>query len=298
MRVIVPYALSILSSTVPETDAPEWSSATAYTTGQQVQVTSGAGAPHRVYQATANNTNKYPPDNPTEWSEVGPTNRWAMVDGIVETRTVKDGGFSCEIGYSGTPDTLVILGLSGVSSVAYTQKDSGGTQVASGTLSTASPYYTDWKDWLFGPNKRRTELVANIGLWPGSLELDFLGTAGVDAEVGMALVGMQRQVGTSRYGVRSGITDYSRKSTNDFGQTYLKKGSYAKRLELSAFVESDSRQTAFRTLADLRATPCFWMAGGHGEDESVQAYGWLKDWSVVVEGPAVTEVSIEIEGLI
>ena len=86
MKLIEPQAIRLLSSTVPENDAPAWSAGTAYEIGDSVI------HEHRVYKAVTASTGKRPDQNcegtDAAWRLMGPTNRYAMLDQYVSTQTV------------------------------------------------------------------------------------------------------------------------------------------------------------------------------------------------------------------
>ena len=86
MKVIEPQAIRLLSSSVPENDAPAWSAGTAYQIGDSVI------HEHNIYKAVAASTGRQP-DQTCEgtdaaWRFMGPTNRYAMLDQYVSTQTV------------------------------------------------------------------------------------------------------------------------------------------------------------------------------------------------------------------
>ena len=86
MKLIEPQAIRLLSSTVPENDAPAWNAGTAYEIGDSVI------HEHRVYKAVTASTGKRPDQNcegtDAAWRLMGPTNRYAMLDQYVSTQTV------------------------------------------------------------------------------------------------------------------------------------------------------------------------------------------------------------------
>ena len=78
--VVIPKVINdtnFISSNVTETDYAVWNSATAYTAGQRVILTTGI---HKIYESITSNTNKNPVTSITDWVEVSPTNRWKMFD--------------------------------------------------------------------------------------------------------------------------------------------------------------------------------------------------------------------------
>ncbi len=82
-----------LSSTVAASSLSEYDSGTTYSTGDQVKVSyeSDGSTPHRPIEeyesAVDSNTGNYPPDNPSQWTLLGATNRWAMYDRYANTQT-------------------------------------------------------------------------------------------------------------------------------------------------------------------------------------------------------------------
>ena len=86
MKLIEPQAIRLLSSTVPENDAPAWNAGAAYEIGDSVI------HEHKVYKAVAASTGKQPDQNcegtDAAWRLMGPTNQYAMLDQNVSTQTV------------------------------------------------------------------------------------------------------------------------------------------------------------------------------------------------------------------
>jgi hypothetical protein len=83
----------LLSSTIAASTESEYDSGTTYATGDVVKVSYESDgttplAPVYKYESLADsNTGNYPPDNPTQWSEIGATNRWSMFDDYVNTQS-------------------------------------------------------------------------------------------------------------------------------------------------------------------------------------------------------------------
>ena len=86
MKVIEPQAVRLLSSSVPEDDAPAWATEAAYGVGDSVVYG------HEVYKAVGASTGKQPDlhceGTDAVWRLMGPTNRYAMLDQYVSTQTV------------------------------------------------------------------------------------------------------------------------------------------------------------------------------------------------------------------
>lgn len=300
MRVLVSQPLSVVASTVPETDAGEWASGTAYTAGQEAQVTAGSTATHMVYAALTGNTGKYPPDNATDWAPLRPTHRWALVDPYYETRTAVAGGFSCTLSYDGVPNALALLNVVGVS-VDYVQRNPGGDVVHSGTVGVVNPHALDWEDYFFGPDLPNREIVVPLALWSGTLELTFNSIEDGLAGCGQVIVGMSRYLGKTLYGPRIGLRPYSRKTTDEYGRTSISKGRVLRTVEYDVQVET-SRVTPLVQLVKTLDAERLLLLGNNeelgGESfDCLNIYGFIKDVRTVLSGPTVSDLAIEVEEL-
>ena len=89
MFYIVPITITdamLVSSSVAETDYTAWSAGTAYSVGNRV-MRAVAGVHANFERLVAGTTATAPENDPINWVRVGPTNRWAMLDGAVGTST-------------------------------------------------------------------------------------------------------------------------------------------------------------------------------------------------------------------
>ncbi len=299
MKVIIPTALTLVSSSVPEDERPEWNSATNYTTGTEVQI----GTLHKIFRATADNTNKNPPDNISAgakcWSEVGFTAPYRMLDDKVNTRTEHVGSLTARVSYGSMPDSLVLVNAEAFQA-RVTQFDTGGAQVQQITQVMQSQSYTDWHDWIFGPERPIKDMVIPLQLYSGQTEvvLSQVVEAAV-ASCGMLLIGTTRDIGITRYGVKPGIRDYSRKSTDEWGNTYLKQGNYARTLTLDALVMNGGLDALMNQLAALRGVPAYFIGNSNLSDYgSLNLYGWISGFDIVVSAKDWSTLSIEITGLV
>ena len=87
MKVLSPLEISTLTTTtVPETDYPEYAAGTTYAIEARVVVLSE----HNVYESLANsNTGNTPSLYPDKWVLVGKTNAYKCVDDKVSTQTIQ-----------------------------------------------------------------------------------------------------------------------------------------------------------------------------------------------------------------
>lgn len=157
MKLIRPTSITnamLTSSTIPETDHPAWAAGTAYVTGSRVILAST----HRRYEALASSTGINPTSDPTKWLDLGPTNRWAMLDDRVGTAATRTGSLQVVLA-PGVIDAValidtdaesatVALSVGGVTSYSRTQSfNIGGTAI------------DNWFSWFFKPIGRRSTLL-------------------------------------------------------------------------------------------------------------------------------------------
>lgn len=299
MKVIIPATLSLISTDVPETEYTEWNSGTAYVVGDYCQKV----GPHKIYKCTANNTNKDPETDVNtstpSWVEVGSTNPYRMLDTKVTTPTSKDGSFTSRVGYSSMPDSLVLINTHAYQ-VTATQYDVNGNSLHTQTKVMQETSYSNWKDWFFGPERPIYDAVLPLYLFAGSTEIT-VAQAGptISASCGMCVIGTTRDLGITQYNVKTGIRDYSKKSTDDFGNTYLKQGNFAKTFSVDVFVDSGNIDSLMLQLSDLRAVPAYFIGNNANSNFSaLNVFGWISDFSIIVQGPSWSTLSIEITGLI
>jgi hypothetical protein len=115
------------------------------------------------------------------------------------------------------------------------------------------------------------------------------------AKCGTLLIGKLLDVGATEFGMRIGITDYSVKSANEFGDFIITERAYSKNMTLTTFVENVAVNALVNTFNLLRATPLVWLGA-----ESISAsfiYGFYKDYGVIVRYAEHSLINFEIEGL-
>lgn len=255
MRVIPALDLSLLSSNVSGASEPDWDSGTTYASGDRVVYE------NIIYEATASTAGDVPPDTPSKWVRVGPTNRWAMFSGSSQSATQNSTSIDVTVGVPDFADRVALFGL-----VA----DSVQVVVRSGTTVISDETYSS-------PGRSLVAIIS--GLYP-SLEIDLTITA-TEAECQQIVVGKSRYIGLGQWEYSPGIVDFSRKSTNDFGETTLVQRSFARTLDVSSFIDPGIIDAVNREFTRLRATPAVWDANNNGSDrDDLRVFGWLEDSSI------------------
>ena len=290
---------SILSSTdVPENDYPVWNVGTTYADGDRVILTST----HRIYESLlGSNVGNDPTvaSTPTYWIEVGPTNRWAPFDTSISTSVVKATSITYTL-VPGTPiNMLAILNINNgtQATVTINSPSQSPTLVYTKTIALNSlPLVVGWWSWFFGSRVVQTQAIFDDippysdGIFTITIE------GGADLSVGVIMLGQQQTFGLGiKYGARVGIQDYSRKETNDFGDTVLVQRAFAKRANVDLFLQKFEVDSIQRELSRIRATPVLWILSN--DYESTTLFGFYKNFDILINYPEHADCTLEIEGL-
>ena len=300
MRLIKPVEITpvkLISSNVPETDYPVWLVSATYVLGDRVLLD------HTIYEALAAvaagvkpGEEVVTPEAPAKWQNRGMDNRWRMFDDKVESLTTNPGTIEVRIRPGAVVNSLALFNLQG-KSVTVTMIDPVEGEVYRKTLSLVDAGVTNWYDWFFEPIGKRTDVVV-LDMPPyGSADIVLIIDAGAEvAAIGHTVIGAVKRIGTALYGTSVGINDYSRKSTDEFGNTIVIQRSFSNRAEFDVILDTSEVTRVRRLLAELRATPVVWI--GEESYEATILFGFYKDFQIVFSGPTVSDCSITVEGVI
>jgi hypothetical protein len=203
------------------------------------------------------------------------------------------------------------------------------------TISLIRDSIKDWWDYFFAPSRIGRDCVfyfptqtgdvrvtendniritedGNIRIPEGSaasgtatLKIKYTGGT---AKCGLCVLGVAREIMTTRYDVQIGISDYSKYITDDFGDTYLSEGNWAKRVNVKMFSLKPDFDIAFREVIKNRATACVFdyneysyeLTEAHTSENgysSLVVYGYTEDFRPRI-GEALAEATHEAQGLI
>lgn len=304
-----PYAISIIqpetitdsiltASNLSENDYSAWSSGTTYALGARVILTST----HKIYESLqASNLNKNPVTETTWWIEVSPTNKWKCFDTSSTTQTVATGisppVISYDFIFNKAINSIAFLNVTGCNTISIVMDDPTYGIVYNEEISLArTQLSSDWWAWFFGTRREGNQYVAlDLPTYPyATISVVLSGTT--DLGVGIIMFGQQNNFSIGmKYGARVGIQDYSRKETNDFGDTVFVERAFAKRATYEVMLDNDELDTFQKYLASVRATPCLWV--GSNEFESTTVFGFYKNFDILLNYAIHSDCSLDIEGL-
>lgn len=297
MRLIRPQSVTdatLTSSSVTEADYPVWNAATAYILGDRVIRTTGV---HKIFERIIAGTTATPPENdPTNWLDIGATNRWKMFDAVVGSQTTKSDSIVVTI----TP-WMVVNAVALLNVVAQTVRvkmtDTIDGVVYDSTVEMLdNSLVTDWWHYFFEPIVRRQDVVF--------LDLPSYGTASIEititntgdtAACGVAVLGVAQTIGDTMMGASVGIRDYSRKEQDAFGNFIIVPRTFSKRANFQLKVQRNKTDGLQKLLAELRTTPVVYI--GSDSFESTIVYGYYRDFDIVISSIPLSDCNIEIEGL-
>lgn len=268
LRLLQPVIIDpvmLTATNVPESDYPEWQADFGYAEGGRVILASQ----HRVYESLGEgNTGNNPLSSPSHWLEIGPTNRWAMFDGALGTVTSQAASIVVTLA-PGTVNALALLDI-----------------VATSVRVQATGYD---RTTLVGPGP-----VTFLDLPTTGVPFTITITGSGQVSVGTLLIGKLVGLGVTEASPTAGITDFSRKEVDDFGEATIVERAWAKRMTARAIIRSDATDAVVGRVAAVRARPSLWI--GQDQLDSLTLYGFFKDFSVEV-GENVSVLSLSVEGL-
>jgi len=293
LRAVTVNDANLTSNIVEAGTYPEYASTATYALGTQVMDTAGASPTHYVYESLVDGNIGNALTDETKWVFVGSTNRYAMFDQSNGTATTSASGIDVTVNVAGRCDGLALLGLS-AQNVTVTMTV-GASTVYSSTIDLQSDSgITSWYDWFSEDIAYKTDLVIDdMPLYTGCSVRVQIGTGTVSC--GTMVLGQTRDLGGTTYGARAGITDYSKKTVDEFGNYQIVPRSFSKRMTVKLYTDNSRIDELHSLLTEYRTTPAVWL--GTETYACTWVFGFYKDFDVEIAQPQKSYISIEIEGL-
>lgn len=230
------------------------------------------------------------------WVKVSETNRWKMFDLKTTSQTFNNDSIAVTLIGINQVDSIALLNID-AATLNVTASDQFGATIYTNSqslVSTEGVY--DAYTYFFSPIVRLTDVVLS-DLPPyalASYEITLTDVGGV-VKCGTCLIGKTIPLGSTRYGMQIGTTDYSVKRADEFGDFTITERAYSKTLNASAYIENTLVNAQVNLLNRYRATPLVWI--GSDQFSSSFIYGFYKDYQVIVQYATQSLVNLEIEGL-
>jgi len=269
LMLLQPVAIgdgNLIATSVPENDYAEWAAGTTYPVGARVI----KAATHRIYESGAvGNVGNDPAGASGKWTDIGPTNRWAMFDQALGSETASADTISLTIN-AGAVDALVLL------------------DVSAATVRVQAPGF----DRTAAPNASGTVSFLDLPETTANIAITIAGTG--TKSVGTLVVGKLVGLGHTEVSPSAGITDFSRKETDEFGEVTVVERAWAKRMAVKAVLRTDAIDLVADRIAAMHGLPALWI-GADGV-ETLTIYGFFSDFSIAVD-TTISRLSLTVEGL-
>ncbi len=226
-------------------------------------------ATHRVYKcAVAGSSTISPELDPTKWSDIRPTNKWAPFDIYTSTAATA----TTSISYTLTPGYFNAVALYGLTGAQYalTLKDApGGTVIWSRT-----GYLMDdpvgWYEYLFSPPKQLTKLVfTGLPIRPGAeLTITITAASGQPVGIGMIVCGDfvslagSGEWGGTQYGASAEPVTYSYIKTADDGTTTIVRRHAGTNLVVSIVMPRNEADAVLQSVQNVLDMTTFGIGSG------------------------------------
>lgn len=303
LNVIIPTTITdsiLISSTATEADYPAWDSGDTYDAGDRVIST----VTHRIYESGAgSNTNKDPTlainrvGSPPWWTEVSPTNRWNMFDGLLSTVTTVATPLTLVL-QPGFISAMYFAGLVGENLSVSIKDEPGGTVVFTHSESLESSAPPDYWEYFFSPFRQKSDLfLRDIPPYSDMEVTVTISSVSGNVGCGIFTIGDIRPLGMTEYGAEAQPKTYSYIGIDDFGNTKIVRRPSAKDVRLVAIVDIENADYVEETIRNLQDVPAAWIGVDLANYAGLRVFG-LGSGSIIYKGPTLASISLTVKGFI
>lgn len=271
-----------------------YNAGSTYALADRVQDSTG----HKVYESLqASNTGHTPSSSPTWWVEVESTNRWLMFDKTIGTRTKNSGSIVVNLQPATVVNSVALIDVLAASVRIKMTDPVEGVVYDKTTQLVDSTGITDWYSYFFNSVDYATQHIVTSLPASGTPTLEItLAVGGGTAECGVCVIGNAKAIAPVLAGASVGITDYSRKDKDDWGNYKITERAYAKWANFNLIIPRNKVDSTHRLLAELRATPSVYYASDRYSATTI--YGFPNDFDINIAYPDYSECSLKLEALV
>lgn len=294
MEIVRSYTVddtSLTSSNISNTaDYALYNGATTYALGDIV-----VGTDHHEYESLSAGNVGNALSNAAFWLDLGYNRRWRMFDLSNTSQSTNADTIDVTIDVVGRANAVSLLNI--VMDTAQIIVTTVDGEIYNETFNlTSDSGVNNWYDYFFEPIIRKGDLIITDLPLNSNPSIRVIGTAtGSTVREGTLVIGQSLFLGAVIYGARVGITDYSRKVADDFGNWTIVERGFAKRATYKVWLDNAKIDAAAAFLATIRAIPCVFK--GDGDYAALYIFGFVKDWDIEITGPNKSYLAINIEGL-
>lgn len=273
----------------------------AATLGGTAIATSGTpSGVHTCYDTP--NLNNTPSTSPSWWLDMGSTNKWRAFDKSVQSQTTATTSLSFTVNVTQGLDTIALLNVTGTSArVTVTHPTDGTVYDYTAKVFTDETPIIDMWSYFFTDFRAKSDLIFDyLPVYSNAnVTVTMSGATGSTVGVGAAIYGKAKDISCDKLGVEQGakvgITDYSVKTVDAFGNYTITPRAFAKRANWDVYVNTSDIDFIQNYLAGIRATPILFLGGKQYRATAI--YGYYKSWELNIAYPTYSICTMEIDGL-
>jgi hypothetical protein len=305
MRVIPPLTITdaiFTSSTVAEPDTGEtaWSGSSVSYTVDQVRIRTTTHRQYRCLVAHTSAASPTPENNPTQWEDIGPTNKWAMFDVLRNTATEEvTSPLTVVITPGVRVDSIALLGVQ-ATSAQITMTSGGPTVYDSGTINLNTREVIDWYGYFFAAFSTQPSLVRfDLPPFSNGIITITLTAASGSVKCGACVIGSQVFIGSAELSAVSEARNFSTVDRTADGAAVMVQRraipATSQRLSLDK-----ARVNAVRDLRTaLNAVPAVWSGlddlDTDGYFEALLILGFYRRFVINLAHPQHALIDLELE---
>lgn len=301
---ISPLSVTSAGTELVEDATPLWDSTTTFALGQRAYMAST----HRVYESLKDaNTGKIPTDITNQfnaagvgtwWVDIGPTNKFAMFDGLVSSQTAA----SSPVVITVNPGSFNGFALFGIDADSYSVDvfdAPGGTLVYSEpTTALEGSEPADYYEYFFDRFKPLTQLVrTGIDPYPNAQIKLTLNKIGGPVKLGMFAIGDMRPSGIPQRDATVEPQDFSIVKQDPFGNYSVKKRANATGMSINTVMEREDASAVLDSLKEVLGIPVVLVGSEAQFYEWMTVFGLISARMSPAQYPYVT-LNMTVKGLI
>jgi len=280
---------TLLSSSAPVEDYPDWDADTTYNKGDKVIYK------NKIWESVIDENDTEPADDNINWAFISYTNPYRCIDEYINT-TTEDDENDLEMWFEINKANGIGL-INVTASSVYLELYDANDNLIMTKEESAIAGISNWKDYFFTDLEYKTKFYSDFPfVFQGKIKLVI--KRAEKASVGVVLIGYKQDLGITLTGIRSGIDDYSKKEVDENGNIYLKQGKYRDTIDCKVLLKNTDFNTTKQRLIKIRAKPVLYLATSCEDYRELFLYGYYENFSFIINTPVVTDLNLTLRGLI
>lgn len=290
MTTVIPVDFEYISSNFTDENYEIWDSTKEYQTGDFVIFQ------NQIYKCATSGISSVSPNlDIYKWVNFGFMNSRRFMDNQVSTISTNKNDTQIVIKTEKEIDTIALFKLDGAFVEIYDKNGKLLTEKINLTYKNSR----SWWQYFFGEWTYKHDAIIKLDKpYKGEITIKiYKGKFG--ANLGHLVLGNRFFIGVSIYGAKIGIVDYSKITSDEFGNKNFSKGKNAKFTDILVVVGSERVDTVREELEKLAGRVALFIGDEREYGyQSLMIFGYYKDFSILLDNYKTSECQISIEGVI